>query len=165
MPTIVGILTFMSMIFILLIIVKMPTIVGILTFISRINFVLSWVEHEKSFITSGPGDIEFIYTTWDKWAHIQHKVQVHKYIQGRFKLVCASAQSRVSAGLKFTSDILSKQPQHCSDIWKIFRTFFNTRFYHHKRILPFAIIILKPGIVFLPFRMVSAAWYIGWPFI
>ena len=63
--------------FILLINVKMPTIVGILTFISMINttseslkarkfgilrlfslmsswnFVLSWVEHEKSFITSG----------------------------------------------------------------------------------------------------------------
>ena len=35
--------------------VKMPTIVGILTFISRINFVLSRVKHEKSFITSGPG--------------------------------------------------------------------------------------------------------------
>ena len=29
--------------------------VGILTFMSRINFVLSWVEHGKSFITSGPG--------------------------------------------------------------------------------------------------------------
>ena len=61
--------------FILLINVKMPTIVGILTFISIINitferpqarnfficqyfmsswnFLLSWVEHEKSFITSG----------------------------------------------------------------------------------------------------------------
>ena len=35
--------------------VKMPIIVGILTFISRINFVLRRVEHEKSFITSGPG--------------------------------------------------------------------------------------------------------------
>ena len=60
--------------------VKMPTIVGILTFISMINttserlkarnffihrlffvyisswnFVLRWVEHEKSFTTSGPG--------------------------------------------------------------------------------------------------------------
>ena len=66
--------------FILLISVKMPTIVGILTFISVINttyerlkainffvcwyfsfmcswnFVLSWVEHEK-FITSGPGHV------------------------------------------------------------------------------------------------------------
>ena len=37
--------------FIMLINVKMPTIVGILTFMSRINFVLSGVEHEKSFIT------------------------------------------------------------------------------------------------------------------
>ena len=34
--------------------VKMPTIVGILIFMSRINLMLSWVEHEKSFITSGP---------------------------------------------------------------------------------------------------------------
>ena len=33
----------------------MPTIVGILTFMSMINIVLSWVEHEKSVITSGPG--------------------------------------------------------------------------------------------------------------
>ena len=35
--------------------VKMPTIVGILTFMRRINFVLSSVEYEKSFLTSGPG--------------------------------------------------------------------------------------------------------------
>ena len=41
--------------FIMLINVKMPTIYGILTFISRINFVLSRVEHEKSLITSGTG--------------------------------------------------------------------------------------------------------------
>ena len=33
--------------------VKMPSIVGILTIISRINFVLSCVEYEKSFMTSG----------------------------------------------------------------------------------------------------------------
>ena len=33
---------------------------------------------------------------------------------------------RVSAGLKFASDILSKQPQYCSDIRKFFRTFFQT---------------------------------------
>ena len=39
----------------MLINVKMPTIVGILTFMSRVNFVLSLVEHEKSFITLGPG--------------------------------------------------------------------------------------------------------------
>ena len=40
--------------FFLLMNVKMPTIVGILTFMSRKNFMVSWVEHEKSFITSGP---------------------------------------------------------------------------------------------------------------
>ena len=37
------------MLFVLLINVKMPTIVGILTFMSRKN------EHENFFITSGPG--------------------------------------------------------------------------------------------------------------
>ena len=43
-----------DVVFIMLVNVKMPTIVGILTFMSRINFVLSWVKHEKSFITSRP---------------------------------------------------------------------------------------------------------------
>ena len=42
------------MLFYPLINVKMPTIVGILTFMSRTNFMLSLVEHEKSIITSGP---------------------------------------------------------------------------------------------------------------
>ena len=41
----------------MLINVKMPTIVGILTFLSWISFMLSWVEFEKSFITSGPSPI------------------------------------------------------------------------------------------------------------
>ena len=40
-----------DVVFILLINVKMPTIVGILTFICRINFVLSWDEHGKGFIS------------------------------------------------------------------------------------------------------------------
>ena len=40
--------------FFLLINVKMPTIVGIFIFMDRKIFMLSWVEHEKSFITSGP---------------------------------------------------------------------------------------------------------------
>ena len=42
-------------VFILLIHVKMPTIVGILTFLSRINFALSCVEQGKGLIASGPG--------------------------------------------------------------------------------------------------------------
>ena len=41
--------------FILIINVKMPTVIGILTFMSRINFILTGVGHEKSFITSGLG--------------------------------------------------------------------------------------------------------------
>ena len=41
-------------VFILITNVKMSTIVGILTFMSRIKFILSWVKHEKSFITLGP---------------------------------------------------------------------------------------------------------------
>ena len=32
----------------------MPKIVGILTFMSRKDFMINWVEHEKSFIPRGP---------------------------------------------------------------------------------------------------------------
>ena len=42
------------MLFFPLINVKMPTIVGILTFMSRKKFMLSSVEHEKRLMTSGP---------------------------------------------------------------------------------------------------------------
>ena len=48
-------LSLSDVVFIMLINVKMPTFVGILSFMSRINFMLSGVEYEKSFITSGPG--------------------------------------------------------------------------------------------------------------
>ena len=33
---------------------KFQNFVSILKFINETNFMLSWVEHEKSFITSGP---------------------------------------------------------------------------------------------------------------
>ena len=46
------------MLFFVFINVKMPTIIGILTFMSRQNFMLSWVKHEKSFTTSGPDYME-----------------------------------------------------------------------------------------------------------
>ena len=46
-------LSLSDVVFIMLINVKMPTIVGILIFMSRINYVLSRDEHEKSFITLG----------------------------------------------------------------------------------------------------------------
>ena len=45
------------MLIFLLINLQMPAIIGILTFMSRKNIMLNWVEHEKSFITSGP-DLE-----------------------------------------------------------------------------------------------------------
>ena len=48
-------LSLSDVVFIMLINVKMPTIVGVLTFMSKINFVPSGVEYEKSFITLGPG--------------------------------------------------------------------------------------------------------------
>ena len=44
------------MLFFLHIIVKMPTIVGNFTLMSRNNFMLSSVEHKKSFISSGPAN-------------------------------------------------------------------------------------------------------------
>ena len=47
--------TELSMKFFLLINIKMPTIVCILIFINRQKFKVNWVEHEKSFITWGPG--------------------------------------------------------------------------------------------------------------
>ena len=46
---------YLDAVFIMLINVKMPKFAGILTFTSMMTFVLSWVEHENSFITSGPG--------------------------------------------------------------------------------------------------------------
>ena len=50
----------------------MPTIVGILTFMSRINFMLSSVEHEKSFITLGPGikPVAYSSVTVDERVHV-----------------------------------------------------------------------------------------------
>ena len=46
-------LTLPGDVFIMIIRVKEPTIVGILTFVSMINVVLGWVERGKGFITSG----------------------------------------------------------------------------------------------------------------
>ena len=66
-----------DVVFIMLINVKMPTIVGILTFMSRINFVLSRVEHGKSFITLGP--VLYHFTTAAKQTMIKEQyVYFHK---------------------------------------------------------------------------------------
>ena len=61
------------MLFFLFINVKMPTIVGILTFMSWKNFMLNSVEHEKSFITSGPDNSE---------SFSCHLTQVDKLVSG-----------------------------------------------------------------------------------
>ena len=56
MPTVVGILTFISMINTTFenLKARISSFVGILVFMNGWNFMLIWVEHEKSFITSGP---------------------------------------------------------------------------------------------------------------
>ena len=64
----------------MLINVKMPTIVGILTFMSRINFLLNLVEYEKSFITSGP-DLIYMLTTEMVTGYGKNWGVVHKNIQ------------------------------------------------------------------------------------
>ena len=46
-----------DVVFIMLINVKMPTIVGILTFMSLINFMHGQVAHEKSLKTTKPGPL------------------------------------------------------------------------------------------------------------
>ena len=66
-------LSLSDVVFIMLINVKMPTIVGLLTFISRIIFVLCLVEYEQSFITSGPGLAESHLQQTDlSSAHVLH---------------------------------------------------------------------------------------------
>ena len=64
MPTIVGIFIFISKeIFMLSYVSKIEfAIVSNLRFISRTNFMLSLVEHEKSFITSDPEVCVSIFT-------------------------------------------------------------------------------------------------------
>ena len=60
-------LSLSDVVFIMLINVKMPTIVCILTFMSKVNFVVSWVEHGKSFITGGQAFISLTIAIVTKW--------------------------------------------------------------------------------------------------
>ena len=61
-------LNYQSQSIILVINVKMPRIVGILTLMSRINYLLSRVQHEKGFITTGPEVIQQNYFPIDSKA-------------------------------------------------------------------------------------------------
>ena len=63
----------------MLIYVIKPTIVGILTFMSCISFMLSWVEYEKSFITSGPSPV---------WTFIEDVCAYIYYDKAYKNLVC-----------------------------------------------------------------------------
>ena len=56
----------------LLINVKMPTIVGIFIFISRETVMLSWVEHEKRFIISGPEHDRLLWLYHSKIQWLEH---------------------------------------------------------------------------------------------
>ena len=42
--------------------------------------------------------------------------------------------------------------------------FFRHSFYHHKPKMLSALLLMKTGVVLLPFRMIGAAWLIGWLF-
>ena len=125
-----------DVVFIMLINVKMPTIVGILAFMSRINFILSWVEHGKCFITSGPG--LYICTHWSilwykknhnsdvsnqrleqiymdnlessKWKHAACKIHIV-----RITHPCLSAQHGTWANREdWSDDTESHQSPHCT---------------------------------------------------
>ena len=71
-----------KMLFFLLIKAEMPTN-GISTFMSRKNFMLSWVEHEKSFITTGPKRI------WQlkQWMHLH---SFRKFVVQTGSSICLS---------------------------------------------------------------------------
>ena len=56
--------------------VKIPTTVGILTFISRKIFMLSWIKHETSFITTGSDIITMIkrrFSLADVWLYVAER--------------------------------------------------------------------------------------------
>ena len=79
--------------------------------------------------------------------------------------VILDGMTRVSGGLKFTSDILSKQSKYCSEIFEFLGQFFRHSLYHHERKLRSALHIMKSWVVLPPFRTVGVAWLIGWLFI
>ena len=61
---------------------KMPTLVGIFIFTSRENFMLSWVEHEKRFITFEP-DLNLRRAHLSKGTFSYFAVQMDNVEQGR----------------------------------------------------------------------------------
>ena len=118
-------------------------------------------------LTADPGVVSSIPARSHTFVEIDHEIistvillpSAESFKKGCYQLqakVCARG-TRVSAGLKFASDILSEQPQYCSDIWNFLGHFFRHSFYHLKPKMLSALLIMKQGAVLLPFRMVGAA--------
>ena len=77
----------------------MPTIVGILTFMSRINFVPSQVEHKKRFITLRP-NVRKRQTTFSEQTNTNSKSNDNaELITERIQLARNTAYSLMGAGL------------------------------------------------------------------
>ena len=117
---------------------KMPTIVSIFISICRENFMLSWIKHEKSLITSGPGkspEYKNVLTMSEyqqriqkvspfniRQNHMRHKMQkcaLRAYVtQRRARSACAHSKTvmaQTSLGpWKFIWEMVS--PSHCSSI-------------------------------------------------
>ena len=64
----------------------MPTIVGILIFMISENSMLSWDEHEKSFITSGPGAY--------RWFRVLGKLLGHEILTSQMQYLADYNVSR-----------------------------------------------------------------------
>ena len=76
---------------------KMPIIVDILTVMSRIQFVLSGVEHEKSFMTSGQGNLANC-EDLDETRERRHVIRVRSVCSNKIK---SSRTEKTSFSLKF----------------------------------------------------------------
>ena len=98
----------------MLINVKMSTIVGILTFMRRINFVLSWVEYEKSFITSGQVLLDNLYCNETFYSHFDIKYPMTNYLNVRmFPLkVSHTVSHEMNLSVWTASGFLSNQYFH-----------------------------------------------------
>ena len=73
----------------------MPIIIGTLTFMSKINFVLSSVEHEKSFITLRSGEL---INTLYFLSEIENKSNEYMNILNKTcSMICADSESFVRA--------------------------------------------------------------------
>ena len=88
----------------------MPTIVGILTFMSMKNFMLIWVEHEKSFITSGS-----VLHAKNNYAVLRH---INWFFQWQIVPLNSINKSRMNRSPRYIS-LKSKTTNNGKLIWPI----------------------------------------------